>query len=655
MLPRWPWLLACSTLFVVHAGLVVSLFAGQDGATFRAVGACEESEPSNPNHDDHQTDASWFNRARRGWRGMIGDEPVTSGRHALHQYHGYLAATAWRDQGYHSCYDPAFQAGYPRTAVFDGGSRPAKWFALAAGSRFQPVAYKLGIAGCCLALPILFGIAAGLLHFGSLAALFATGIGILVCWSCPVQSCIQAGAIDLLVGIALGVVSLAGILRYDLHPGPLGWLAASLAFLALGYVQPLGLVAFLPFLFVYYCSVGTRHPWPWHLGLFLALAVPTALHAHELFAWWSYSWMLTPPAFTPTSNSFDSLVAAWLDVAWVGPSDRLLVVGLLGLALIGCGLFNHERHRAAARTFGLGTVALFFLAVAATLWPDGRRLTARGALPAALFLAIVPAAHALDAGRMWCQRRFGVRRVAFALTAVTLAFAVLAPILLTRGLAPEPLRLGPSAEQRQLLDLLRRHTDADARILWEERSHLDAESAWTSLLPLWLERAFLGGLDSEKRIEHAYARLHDHQLAGRSLADWSDDDLAVFFRKYNVGWIVAWNPATQARFRAYPGVIEQIPVHDRGAGTLFAIRKASYVLKGQARWLEATPRRITLADVVPEDGKVVLSLHYQAGMQASPGRVQVEREPDPFDPIPFVRLRMPAPAARITLTWEPPR
>ena len=83
-------------------------------------------------------------------------------------------------------------------------------------------------------------------------------------------------------------------------------------------------------------------------------------------------------------------------------------------------------------------------------------------------------------------------------------------------------------------------------------------------------------------------------------------------------------------------------------------RPHSFALKGQATWLAADWEHVALGDVVPEDGKVVLSLHYQAGMQVSPGRVQLEKEPDPRDPIPFVRLRMPDPVTRITLTWEGP-
>ena len=83
-------------------------------------------------------------------------------------------------------------------------------------------------------------------------------------------------------------------------------------------------------------------------------------------------------------------------------------------------------------------------------------------------------------------------------------------------------------------------------------------------------------------------------------------------------------------------------------------RTASYVLKGRARWLHADSGHVALADVSGEDGKVVLSLHYQAGLRASPSWVKIEREPDPLAPIPFVRLLVPTPVARITLRWAEP-
>ena len=56
---------------------------------------------------------------------LLDDRPLIAGRHPLHLYHGYLGARSLRERGALSCYDPAFHAGYPKTPVFDAGSRPA--------------------------------------------------------------------------------------------------------------------------------------------------------------------------------------------------------------------------------------------------------------------------------------------------------------------------------------------------------------------------------------------------------------------------------------------------------------------------------------------------------------------------------------------------
>src|SRR5579864_1317832 len=77
------------------------------------------------------------------WQRLQSDEPIISGRHALHLYRGILGAQSLRDRGQLSCYDPAFQAGYPQTPLFDNGSRTADLFILLAGGGYRPAAYKL--------------------------------------------------------------------------------------------------------------------------------------------------------------------------------------------------------------------------------------------------------------------------------------------------------------------------------------------------------------------------------------------------------------------------------------------------------------------------------------------------------------------------------
>jgi hypothetical protein len=225
--------------------------------------------------------------------------------------------------------------------------------------------------------------------------------------------------------------------------------------------------------------------------------------------------------------------------------------------------------------------------------------------------------------------------------------------------APAALQVGLNPEQQQLVEAVTAHTSAEARILWEDRGSRRRTSGWTALLPMLTERVYLGGLDPRADFDFAYAGLVEPNLAGRALADWTDTELLEFCRRYNIGWVVCWSPAVVARFQSAGLAEATLPLPPEpgfgpvpAPGCLFTLRRTrSFILKGQARWVRANCERITLADVVPEDGKVVLSLHYQKGLRVSPGRIQIEREPDAHDPIPFIRLRLLGPATRVTLTW----
>jgi hypothetical protein len=144
-------------------------------------------------------------------------------------------------------------------------------------------------------------------------------------------------------------------------------------------------------------------------------------------------------------------------------------------------------------------------------------------------------------------------------------------------------------------------------------------------------------------------------LCGKPLTLWTDAELESHFRRYNIGWIVCRSDDAAARFRTWSAVSESALVQDQPEVVLFTITNAarSYALKGAAKIVHMDSHHITLADVVPnEKGEVILSLHYQRGLKASPERVVIEPADDGKDPIPFVRLRLDRPAARVTITWQ---
>jgi hypothetical protein len=180
-------------------------------------------------------------------------------------------------------------------------------------------------------------------------------------------------------------------------------------------------------------------------------------------------------------------------------------------------------------------------------------------------------------------------------------------------------------------------------------------------LPILTGRSYIGGLDPDGFIEHSSISLIDQMvegkpiktLEGRPIKTWSDEKLMDYCRRYNIRWIVAWSPEVIQRFEEWKDAEKRTPVVDEDAGWLFEVKRTpNFALQGEAELLEADGQYITLGNVVPDKGVVLLSLHYQAGMRASPGRVQIEPAKSGDDPIGFVRLRLAVPAARVTLSWE---
>jgi hypothetical protein len=597
------------------------------------------------------------------WHSLLDGEPIVSGRHPLHLYHGYLGARSFFDRGSLCCYDPSFQAGYPKTPVFDGGSRPAELFLILAGGAYRPAAYKVGLAVCCLLAPLLLWAAARGAGLSRAAACLATGFGLLVWWGRPAREALDAGDVDLLLAALAALAQFGLLLRFDRAPGFVPWLGI----LAAGYLgwfaHPLFFAVLLPLALVYYLSVGVRHGLVWHLALLAGLAGAVGLNAFWLRDWVAYWWIRSPLETGGTLLSHRTFHTIWAAPLWGGPTGRALAVLLLAAGFVGVTLLNLARRRAAARLFGLGALAFLALALAGIASePLGRLGTSRLLTPALLFAA-VPAAHALAAFvSLTCRVTGGPLRGAAAVAGLLAGIGLImrddATALERQYAAAPPLALGIGPERRALVEELKAHTTADARILWEDRAGVRDAALWTALLPLLTQdeaggRCFLGGLDPAGTIEHTQGGFGDQALGGRHIGQWKDEELRDFCKRYNVGWVVCWSPAAVTRFAAWGDAEQVATLSDDVPGALFALRRPhSFALKGKANWLDADCEHVTLGDVVPEDGKVVLSLHYQAGMRALPGRVQVEREIDPYDPIPLVRLKVPAPVTRVTLTWE---
>jgi hypothetical protein len=604
----------------------------------------------------------------RAWDRLFDDAPVISGRHALHLYHGYLGARGLLEHGSLSCFDPAFHAGYPKTPVFDSGSRPAELTLALAGGRYSPRAYKVGLAVLGLAVPLLVFAAARAAGLRRSPAVMAAALGLPVWWGNPCQEALNAGAVDLLLATLLVLAEAGLLLRYHRAPGPGSLLALTVTVLAGWFAHPLLMALVLPLFLVYYISVGARHRLVWHAALWGGLVTAVGVNAFWLVDWIGFWWIRVPARAEGAVSLQAGLAGLWAAPLWGGPVDRALALWLIVTAAAGVIWFHSASQRPAARLLGLGWAGFLALALLAPAWEPLARLGGTHLLVPALLFAAVPAAFATCEAVAWAQThlRPGWTLAGAGAVAVTASILAERPLLdwLPRLTRPQPLQIGLGSAREEVVAAVRGATTTDARILWEDRRTASGTSGWTALLPLLTERSYVGGLDADAGIEHTSGGLLDGILAGRPLAEWTDVELLDYCDRYNIGWIVCWSERSLERFAHWPAAGSGIPLaateSGSEAGLLLPLsRRHSYALRGSARWIDADAQHIVLADVTPqraptEDGRgqVVLSLHYHAGMRVAPSRVRLARAEDSDDSIPFVRLLVAEPVTRVTITWD---
>jgi len=596
----------------------------------------------------------------RPWAAVIDDRPILSGRHPLHLYHGTLGAGAFTARGATTCYDPQFQAGYPKTPVFDGGSRPAELFLFLGGGNYRPAAYKFGLFAFLLAVPLAFVAAARGADLPAGVAILSGVGGIILGWSEPVRRMILEGQLDVLAAGLGAVVFVPWLARYARTGGVDAWLVLAGTAVVGWYFHPLVWLGLGPVVLVYYLVFAPRHGPAWHLGLAGITFAGIAPNAWWLADWGKYWWLRQPPS--PENLPLPGLARIlgnpleYPALFACLPAGMLMMVAGVGSVVALWRTGFRPAAGLAAFAAGLSLVVARISGAWPAVPPD---VPGRIVVLAAAFL--VPAT-AFGTWRLLQRARLAAAVTIFAV--VYLGFAgwfdgQTRPLARAASVAADPLLIGFTDEQAELIDTLKQKTTPEARILWDEAVGDRTAWNWSALLPLLTDRAYLGGLDPESGVEHSYCAMCSRELTGRILNQWSDADLEAFCRWYNVGWVVARSPAAVERWAKYPAARPVARLTEAGAAVvLYELqRPRSYILSGKAKWESADPNRVTLTDVVPNaDGEVQLSLHNLEGLRVSPSSVRVEPMPDPTgrDPVHHVRLRLPGPVPRVTLVWENP-
>ncbi len=585
---------------------------------------------------------------------LLSHEPIIIGQHALHYYHGLLGAKAFGDQSSTLVYDPGFQAGSIKSPWFDSESKPVEALFKLVGTTFAPQAYKWMVLALWWLLPMCGCLAAALLGQGWGTRLLALAYGFLLLWSdFGLERMWQGDLATLWVAGGL-LIWAAALTRLFTQPCWLTWLFWFLVQTSLLFIQPFALLFILPTLLMFYLRVGWQRSGSWHLAFGVGFCLAIMLN----FPWFRDAfrsgWMLSE---TPQDVGKPALYSM-LD--W---PTHILALGWFNLFLAAClligggvGLSAMRRLLPSGATRSLLTLWLLLLLVAwvGPLWETLARLDPSRWFFAALLLGTLPCARltrSLTEGlsQASCQSRWlGLASLIMLLTLLAMACYFMWPRNQNWRWSVQPLPIGLPRDVLDLVQVIRQETDGQARILWEED---EEDDAWSPLLAHVTERFWMGGLSPRIVIDHLQQRMSEGMLVGKPLTDWTVQEWEHWVRQYNIGWIVVRSPATLTQLRSLASIqMEKRLPHGRVLVTLQ--RQPTYFLKGQGRVLSVDSQRITLTDIEPEGGEIILSMHYLARIRSTNARARVERSWQMGDAVPFIRIGMVGPMTRLTLFWQ---
>ena len=481
--------------------------------------------------------------SQNAWKRLWSRDPIVSGKHPLHLYHGTLGARSLRLSGSLTCYDPGFQAGYPKTPVFDPSSRPAELCLLFANGAFSPLAYKIGVALCSLIVPFVFGFTALCCGWSRCARFLSAFLGSLVWWSRPTQLALHEGRIDLLFGTMIALMLMAMHLYFHRAPRARHW-PGFIAFGSLGsYIHPTLFLILFPLLLIYYLTVGAKHRPVWHVLLACAVTMPLVCNLFWLFDWIEFWWLRMPFQVAEEMLPHRTPATFWGSPLWGSPLDRALALFLVPLGIIGTIMINEHRDRVTARVLGLGLIGFLVLGVGGILNRSLGRFSTSHLYVSSLMFAVPLAAFAVDRFvKMLSNSRPRQITVAVLATGLLafLGWQLEGSRAWTRLCSAKPFEIGLTEPQWRLIAELRAHTTNQARSRWQDCPE-KSDSHWSCLLPMFSDRTFMGGLDREESIEHTVGGLTRNSLGRRELSSWTLEQFREYCRQYNIGWIACWS------------------------------------------------------------------------------------------------------------------
>jgi hypothetical protein len=254
------------------------------------------------------------------------------------------------------------------------------------------------------------------------------------------------------------------------------------------------------------------------------------------------------------------------------------------------------------------------------------------------FFACVPAGVGLARGFAPLSQR---RVIAWAFAALATAILISA----VRGRMPLlVLGYGSDAAESQLASFLERSTTSDDRVLVESTpTQLPVEGPLGriivvrrfALLPLLVEREYLGYIGTAPFLAHRYTSFEGGMLFGKYVDRLSPNELEAILTRYGISWVVACTAEAVRAVRMFPELVEDVgPAADCRVLRVRRPERARF-LEGSGE-VQASLDRIAVTHAVGE--RIVLKYHWMPGLRTDPP-LPIEEARQPGAPVGFIAVR----------------
>jgi hypothetical protein len=593
--------------------------------------------------------------------GIVSNAPLIDQDWGLHFHHLKSLEAFWRQDSMVWGYNPFFMAGYPSNTIQDLSIKFFEFSALglSAIALSSVQWFKICAFVAMASVPWLMYFSARNFFFAdgsqNLAALAAAFLGTIYWWNSLPREMFFYGMIGFPTASYLGILAASLFCRLAAAPANSGWVYAG--WLLLGaLILPLhiqSVAILLPLMIALLAS----HPRL--LGSRILLWTGAAVVLSALV---NAPWLITA-----IQHRSDDVAAAIVDqlplfasvdpmtfiLDYIGPGgywtfrpsmvEKGFRLALLILGVLGTWQLIRSETRVLGTALATASTILFLVAYFGAILPLLKSWQPlRFKVPFDLFLVIGSsyyvsgwlAAHPKSPGKL-APALLGAGLIAFLIN-----------LAQTESTGRLQLRTRLAPELSAIVEWIARDSPADARVLFEESGD---ETGFvydgvylSSFLPHLTGRQLIGGPINLYNDRHHVAEFHSARLLKKDVQALSADEIINYFRRYNIGAVVAFHPASVQRLQSIPGLVTTErrigPVHLMKVNQSF-----SWFLEGGGK-LKAAFNRLELSEL--SGNEVVLKYHWVEGLRGTPA-VKIIPVELSDDPIPFIKLIDPPP--RLTL------